>query len=209
MWQIIKTEMQYTKLAILIAYSIGLLLLVFSNFYSLIANTLTVLITAIIFIGVQRFSEKRDRYYARLPITLKSIGLARVLFVLILQSVMILLWLLSFWHEPPVETGKAIYTMIGMSAFWMGTIIIILLFYDLGHFGTRTYRMLFLAAFFLTAIGYKSFIFNRFDESSEQQIVDKFLFYQSPVGAAIISSIFIGLLFLSVLVFARRRSYLA
>ncbi|MFQ5633470.1 MAG: hypothetical protein ACE5I1_32285 [bacterium] len=232
MWHILKAEFQYMKLGILIAYGIGVLLLIlainwgldtrldlagvelrfflpqFGNLYSLMANTSTAVIIAVIIIGVQSDQEKRDRFYARLPLPIRTTGLARLLFMLLFQAGMVLLWLILFLLEPPAETMKAIYTMIGVNEFWLGIIVVLLLWHDLGQYGTFKFRGLFLAVVGLVASGYAWSIFNRFDEMSAQQLVDRFLFYQTPAGAALVSGIFIGLLYLSIWVFARRRLYL-
>ena len=232
MWQILKTELQYAKVAMAVNYLLGVLLLIFAinwdmdgeiefgeirlrffvpNFvelYTLMANTMTLAIIVFVILGVQIGAEKRVRLYARLPMPIKAIGVARLLPALCFQAGIMLLWLILFWVEPPAETGKALFTMVGVAALFLGVLLIVLLWFDLGAFGTRKFQMVLLAGICLTALGYLWFIFHRFDEISEQQVVDRLLFYRSPAGAVFVSAAFIGLLWLSVRVFAKRKSYL-
>ena len=137
-----------------------------------------------------------------------AVGVGRWLFVLRFQPGMVVLWDILFLLAPPADITTALCTMVGVTGFWLGVIVALLLWHDLGHFGTFIYCGFFLAIVGLVASGYAWSILERYDEMSAQQLVDRFLFYQTPAGAALVSGIFIGLLYLSVQVFARRRSYL-
>src|SRR5262245_3628697 len=98
MWQILKIELRYTRDALIVGYMIAAIFFTLAVVYDwgvynyMWSTTMTYFILLGI-VGGQAIGEKRYRYYAALPVTPSDIALVDVLYILLLQLGMFLLWI--------------------------------------------------------------------------------------------------------------------
>ncbi|MFQ5628897.1 MAG: hypothetical protein ACE5I1_09060, partial [bacterium] len=136
MWMILKAEIQYSKLGMLIAYGTGLFCLFFAinwgldttvkiagiqigffvphfgDIYSLMVSTSVAFFIAIVLLGVESDKGKRDRLYARLPLPMKTIGKARLMFLVAFQAGIFMMWLVLFLTESYDAPGEIFSSML-------------------------------------------------------------------------------------------------
>jgi len=217
MWKILEAEIRYHRIAIAGALGAGALFVTFialSNItkdedsttaWSLMSTVMTLYIYLLIHIGGHQDQEKRDRLNAVLPISVKQLGIARWALLIFVQAGFAAISLAGVMIANSFAL-ESLFQLLSSNAFLFMIVSFIAVYLELGHFGTQKYRRLFvgLLVLFLVLIGLLvlsgriiTFLKNIFEP------------YKTPEGAAIYTLLAIGLFFLNVIIFTRRRSYLS
>lgn len=220
MWQILKTEFDYNKSAITIAFIISILVLLVAGLISLnesesadsaffttnlLSGVMVVYLFLLIYLGSQYSQEKRDRFHTLLPVSSKQFSLERLIFIVLLQSGFAVMLIVSSVVFSKSFDSTNLFYIISSQAFFFIITASIVIFMDLGHFGTHTYRMIYIGLVF-ALIGFIIWL-ALFDYLV---LVLKFIFepYLTPIGVAVYTALAIGLFYLSAGIFMRRKVYL-
>jgi len=217
MWKILDAEIRYHRSAVIAAFAVGALFVMFMALSgmvksddsitatSLMSTVMGLYIYLLIHVGGHQDQEKRDRLNAALPISIKQLGIVRWALLILLQSGFAALSLVGVIAANKFNL-ESLFQLISSNAFLFLIVALIAIYQELGHFGTRAYRRIFfeLLALFLFLIAWLilaghiiTFLRSIFEP------------YMTPQGAAIYTLLAIGLFFLNVIIFARRRSYLS
>jgi hypothetical protein len=218
MWKILKTELSYHQTAIKATYACGVAFLIVAVFsgplkrmdspistWSLMSVVTSAYIFLLIHIGSHDDTEKRDRLHALLPISRWKLGIARMALLLLLQAGFGVLWVIGVMAAGKGLELSYLYYMLSANAFFFLTVALIAIYLDLGHFGKNTYRWIFagLVVLLVILIAWLTLAGNIIP-------VLKYIFepYTTPAGAAAFVLIALGLFYLDVVVYTRRKSYL-
>lgn len=150
MWQLLKTEFEYNKGIVLIAYSLTFLMLIFcwkwdvGGVYLLSASTTVIFFFCIPIMASRSDKEKRDRLHAALPMMLKQTSVSRLLFMVLFQGGIFFIWSIIYFLDHFGHDNQAIWTMITTSAFVIIVIEFFALYHDLGYFQTGKYRIIYI-----------------------------------------------------------------
>lgn len=212
MWQILKTELDYTKHGLMIAYLIALLLFIVTVLWEdwdisvyMIHTTIIYFITIGI-IGSGSDKEKRTRYHAALPVTPQQRAIVDLLYITLVQAGMFLLWLCMLLFKPHSATASTFWRMFSLNGLLLGLIVIFIIHTHFGFYGTKRYKLFdyaFLMLLIIVAIGISYLGYG--------DAVARFLWhhYMSASGALISTLLWLSLSYLSMIIFVRRKSYLA
>lgn len=217
MWKILDAEIRYHRIAIAVAFGVGAIFATFlalSNIttgedsttaWSLMSTTMGLYIYLLIHIGGHQDQEKRDRLNAMLPISIKHLGIARWAPLLFLQIGFAALSLFGVMIANRFDL-KSLFQVLSSNAFLFLIVAIIAIYQELGHFGTRVYRRLFVGLLFLFLVLIGLLILSGQIITFIRSIFEPYL---APEGAAIYTLLAIGLFVTNVFIFTRRRSYLS
>jgi hypothetical protein len=219
MWKLFKTEFQYHKIAITAAYAFGVLFLLATAFsgllqrmdsptatWSLMSVVSTGYIFLLIYVGNYDETEKRDRLHALLPIPQQKLGVARMGLLLLFQAGFSLIGLIGVMAAGKGLSFAYLYYMLSSNAFFCLIVALIAIYLDLGHFGKNTYRRMFAGLWALFVI---LIIWLTLAGKIVHVLEYIFLPYTTPTGAAIFVLMAAGLFYLDVIIYTRRKSYLA
>lgn len=212
MWYILKIELDYTKHGLMIAYLIALLLFVIAALWEgwdisgyMLNTTITYFITIGI-IGSEGDKEKRTRYHAALPVTPQRRAMVDLWYITLVQAGMFLLWLCMLIFKPHSATASTFWSMLSLNGLLLALIVIFIIHTHFGFYGARKYKridygillLLIIAAIGISYLGYGN-------------AAVRFLWrhYMSASGALFSTLLWLGLSYLSVIIFVRRQSYLA
>jgi hypothetical protein len=212
MWQILKTELNYTRAPLIVGYVIASLFLVAAvviddwGFYNYMWNTTIAYFILMGIAGSLTINEKRYRLLAILPVTPQDVAVADGLYCLLVQLGMSMLWILFLLFRPEHLSHQVIW--LGVSNIATIQIITTLfgIHYHAGFFETKKYKrlnwlLLFVFVAILVELGYLRML-----KPIAQAM---WQFYVSPPGAFVFVLMWIVALSLSREVYLRRKSYLA
>jgi magnesium-transporting ATPase (P-type) len=214
MWQIIKAELIYHKI-VLIFGSITVLL--FANAakfgfeeFDLSEWAWMVFLAAYAVIQLLTQKEKREHYFARLPLPIKTIGLARIS---LLYLIFFGLLLLGFPDEMAWENltrDLRAWTILLGNTLLLIAYALSLIVVDLNAIGNRKYRRIFWASIAGYALLMTTLVTVSVAYDDKENIPDLVaLLLQKPILPILLSLLPIPILFyLSVAVFERRKSYM-
>jgi hypothetical protein len=217
MWKILDAEIRYHRIAIAGALGVGALFVTYmalSNItkgedsitaWSLMSTIMTLYIYLLIHIGAHQDQEKRDRLNAVLPISIKHLGIARWALLIFLQIGFAALTLVGVMMANKFDL-KSLFSILSSNAFLFLIVALIAIYQELGHFGARAYRRLFVGLLFLFLVLIAWLILSGRIIMFLRNIFEP---YMTPEGATIYTLLAIGLFFLNVIIFTRRRSYLS
>jgi hypothetical protein len=217
MWKILEAEIRYHLTAVLAAYLIGVLLVIFMVFsiamtgedsktaWSLMSTVMTLYVFLLIHVGGHQDQEKRDRLHALLPVSIKQLGVERWALLIFLQAGFALLspFGLILANRFELET---VFPLLSSNAFLFIIVAVVAIYQELGHFGTRTYRRLFMGSLFLFFVLIGLLVLSGQAITFLKNIFEPF---STPEGATIYSLLAIGFFLWNVIIFTRRRSYLS
>lgn len=218
MWNILKAELRYHQTAIQVTYALGAAFLIFAFFSGLLKRmnspmatwSLTSVVTSayiflLMHIGSHDDVEKRERLHALLPIPRRELGITRTALWLLLLAGFSLIWLIGVMVAGQGLNLAYLYYMLSSNAFFIVIVALIAIFLDLGHFGKNTYRRrlaALLALLVLLLIGLSL--------AGKILPVLEFVFlpYTTPAGATVFVLMAAGLVYLDIVIYTRRKSYL-
>jgi len=219
MWKVLKAEFRYHKTAITATYAIGVLFLIATLLSDIMKRMdspmatwswMSVVTSAYIFllihIGSHDDTEKRDRLHSLLPIPRQKLGMARMALLLLFQTGFGIIGLIGVMAVGKGLDRGFLYYMLSSNAFFFLTVALIAIYLDLGHFGRNTYRRIFIGLLALLLILIICLTISGNIISGLEYIFEP---YTTPAGAAIFVLLAAGLFYLDVVVFTRRKSYLA
>ena len=212
MWQILKAELDYTKESWMFAYVITLLFFIAAvyleswDIFGYTANTTIVYFITMAIVGSEADKELRTRYYALLPIIPQQLAIMDLLYVTLFQLGMFLLWLCLLIFKTESATAGTLWGMLSQNGFILSIITIFIIHHHLGFYGMKKYKRInygILLALILAAAGIAYF--------GHGKAVAQFLWrhYMSASGALVSTLLWLGLSYLSVNIFVRRKSFLA
>ena len=169
-----------------------------------IRNSITYFIFMSIAGGIT-INEKRYRYHSALPVTARELAVADVLYVVLVQAGMSVLWIVYLFFRRESATSEALWAMTANNATIVSVITLLSIHYHLSFFETKKYKRLnwaFVLTFilFVIELGY----FGKLGAVAKTV----WRYYASGRGAFISFLICGWLLLLGGAVFERRRSYL-
>jgi hypothetical protein len=169
------------------------------------ANTTITYFIAMAILGSEADGEKRTRFLAGLSATPRQLAMADLLYVTLFQLGMVILWigLLLFVSEEAIP--RTFWGMLSQNGLVLSVITIFIIHTHLGFYGEKkyprfTYGILLTLALLVVGLVYFGYI----------NAVTRFLWrhFMSASGALASMLLWLGLSYLSVISFVRRKSFL-
>ena len=211
MWSVLKADIGYHRLIIGVAYGIVLIALlgdiVFNMFdiHVIMGTTSLSFYVGMWIIGVTDDKEKRDRYQTALPITITRQSIVRLLFCILFQGGITILWLILFFFKYTADANSLIWDILSYNALNIIIVMIFVIFSDLGHLGTKAFRFIFLISvvsifFFLIYLSIIEVVQYPLNFGPDTR--------KSPWEALLYNIVCAGLIYYDYAVFLKRKSYL-
>jgi hypothetical protein len=212
MWHILKTELDYTKEGLLFTYAITALFFSAAayweswNIFSFMANTMITYFIALAIIGSEGDGEKRTRLLAGLPIPPPRLAMADLLYVTLFQLGMVLFWIGLLLFKPEEATPQTFWGMFSLNSLVLSLINIFIIHTHLGFYGAKKYKYLSYGIWLALVLPVVGLVYFGYITA-----VARFLWrhFMSASGALSSTLLWLGLSYLSVISFVRRKSYLA
>ncbi len=211
MWQILKAEFEYYKTVLLLAYGLALLFLVFALLWlntgagALISFTTITYAFACIIVGATHENEKRMRFHSILPVRPVELGMVDVLFVALFHFGMCVLWI-AF---PLLQTGRLEAPTLPNVFFGFATmqsaIAVFMINVHLRFVGRKNYQWITFAVFITSGAVLGLLHYAGYFSPAMRLLAP---WFKSLWGTALMIVIWLGLAALSIVLFARRKSYL-
>lgn len=210
MWQILKTELDYTKEGLMVGYAIALLFFIAAMMWEdwgisryMLSTAITYFITIGI-IGSEGDKEQRTRYHAALPLTPQQRAMSDLLYITLVQAGMFVLWLCMLIFKS--SSASTFWSMFSLNGLLLGLITIFIIHTHFGFYGTKKYKRIDYAILLLLIVAATGISYFGYGGTAA-----RFLWrhYLSASGALFSTLLWLGLSYLSVIIFVRRKSYLA
>ena len=220
MFKIILSKLEYFKYLHIYVYGLTILLFIMALLFETFDVYEFMIISSIIFFimviigGLSSDGEKRERLYALLPLSVRTIGKQRLLFIILYQMSFFLLWLILYLTRYVQEDQGVIWTMISTVVFNLIIVCLFLLYGDLGFYGIRFHKPILLLIIACSFILYSVKISNFESDASFQFEIGTTLeaykgFFELPFGALFMSVLAGMIHYISYEIYINRRSYLA
>jgi hypothetical protein len=216
MWRIIKAELSYNRAYLAMAYvaTIGMwFAYVFdpAGIFQLFGVPAFLLMPAFYHFGIK---ERRERFLALLPAPVRHRGLALLLpFAILFHAGVLSAWMTQFLRAPD-ELANEFITLCGvltLNGITIGIVFIVGIRFSL-NLNKRGHRWIANIVLWIVLLGgillFLSFKISFARNPEFYAFIRDFLFH-SPVVAVIANLVCAGLMYLSMIVYARRQSYLA
>lgn len=212
MGTLLRTELRYSLPAWRIGYAICAAVLVAAvmlpkwDVFGYMLNTTITYFILMGILGASMDGEKRTRAQALLPIPPREVALCDLAYVALFQLGMVALWLAFLAFKPEFATGRTLWGMVTQNGLTLGLIALFIIHTHLGFFGAHRYRRIThsLGVAFGLSMGLLTYTgwmgpFARWIGRH----------YVSWSGALTATLLWLALFWLSVVLYERRRSYLA
>ncbi len=158
MWKIFKGEVRYYTSGVFILYGSGLIFFVMAAVWNLIdmyvfSSTMIMvfwMVTALM--GINEGQEKHIRIYSLLPVSVKNFAGARMLFLIFLQGVNFLLWLILLSITHMEDKGQVLRDILVMNAIVFIVVNIFIIYDDLKHSAHNQRRFIFVGGVIMVLI---------------------------------------------------------
>jgi len=227
MWDIFKAELDYNKNFLIITFSIFIIpfvvFLVVGLLYGVREESVRALravmyaAIGVIFLNknVKHYKEKRDRFCILLPLSIKHIGIIRIVsFVMLWLSMMIIFWIFNFITGPVQPKHLLIWDMFSLTGIVLFYNAFAYLYRDLnnnfpGKSQKITIKLIYIV---LVPLLYSLFIF-QLEYLRDIGYLGHIRIYLSKIyfsisGSIIVLFLGLGLSFLDIFFFSRSKSYL-
>ena len=216
MWQIIKAELRYNQMYLLLAYAatVGMwFAYIFdpAGMFQVFGVPAFFLMPALFHRGIQ---ERRERLLALLPVPAQRRSLALLLpFAILFNFVILAAWMTQFLRAPE-ELANEFITLSGvltLNAIIIGAVYIAGIRFSLA-FNNRAYRRATNIVLWIFLVGVISLFFSfkiSLQHNPEFYTRLREYIFHSPVIAIAANSVSAGLIYRCVILHARRKSYLA
>lgn len=212
MWQILKAEFQYYKNIVQIAYGVVLLFFVVALLWlqtdtgALISFSTLAFAFSCIVMGAMHENEKRMRFHAALPVRPRDLGMVDALFCGFFFLGMCLLWLAHALLRTGRFEAPTLSNVIFGFANMQSAVAVFIISAHLRHVGRRNHQWIVFAVFFmigaaLTALYHAGHFWNVMHAFGR--------FFNSFAGALVAVVIWLALSATGVVLFAKRKSFLA
>jgi len=213
MWHLIKAELSYNRLHLALSYlgTLGLWFLYLfdpSGMVQLFGVPTLFLMLSLFTRGVK---EKRERLHAILPITIKRRGVAGwLLYAPLFYLIILSGWTMQLLRERAALANEYItfsgaLALIGLT---LGIIALAGIHSDLKYHSQSQYRRLTGLLLWSVAPLYLAFKLTRLQNQQTYEFVRELLFY-TPMVAVVANIVGAILVYLSVVIYSERKSYLA
>ena len=227
MFKMIFSELKYFKSLFIFAYGLILALFIGALFFEdfdvyelMIISSITFFIMVII-VGVSSDGEKRERLYALLPLSAKTLGKQRLLFTVLYQTSFFLLWMILYVTRY-VQTDQGVFwTMISTVMFNLIIVCLFMIYGDLGFYEIRLHKPILAFVIACSLILYSTKISHFESDASFQFEIGTIQFeigttleaykgfFELPFGALFMSLLAGIIHYISYRIYINRRSYLA
>ena len=216
MWQIIKAELRYNQMYLLLAYAatVGMwFAYIFdpAGMFQVFGVPAFFLMPALFHRGIQ---ERRERLLALLPVPAQRRSLALLLpFAILFNFAILAAWMTQFLRAPE-ELANEFITLSGvltLNAIIIGAVYIAGIRFSLA-FNNRAYRRATNIVLWIFLVGVISLFFSfkiSLQHNPEFYTRLREYIFHSPVIAIAANSVSAGLIYRCVILHARRKSYLA
>ncbi len=217
MWQIIKAELRYNRIFLVSLYfaTLGMWVLYLfdpAGLFQLFGIPGLFLMIAL-FTGATK--EKRERFHALLPVSLKHCRIAGLLSYAVLFHAGILSgWATQFLRERAALANEFItfWGVLTLNGLTISIFFILAIRFDLKNYAEKKYLWIantaLVAALLVTFSVYFLAKFSSNNNRAIYELIRDFAFY-SPAVAVAINVVCAGLMYLSVVIYTGRKSYLA
>jgi len=221
MLKIIISELEYFKyfftfiFGIILLFFIGALKFEELDLYSFMSNSSIIFFISVGIFGGSSDKEKRERYHTLLPFSIKTLGKQRLLFVILYQACVFLLWLIIYFVNYFHENPELIWPMISMIMFNLIIICFFVIYTDLSFWEIKFHKpfiaLIIAGSIFLysiTMLNIKVYVFSELNINT--QLFSTYIdFIKLPYGAIVMFVLAASLYYLSYVIFINRKSYLA
>lgn len=228
MWKILKAELSYNKYVLVIPYGVVLYVIIanVSQGWSNVelnlpgVRAMMVVAAAVIFLFsiVTFFKEKRERYFTLLPLSIRQIGISRLLFLITVWLSFILLFWISTLTVTPYQLSTILWGTLSLTGFILMANAYIFIHRDLKFCSSGKFQKILITFFYpiMIIIGYllwyllfavpvPYFEFFKPLNTLNEEFSN---ISTSLMGFSIFIVLGMSFTVLSVFVFKRRRSYL-
>lgn len=212
MLHILEAEFGYTTRSLMISYTIAVIFLIAAllwDFVDVFGFASHTTINYFIFMGIlgsESDKEKRTRLYASLPVLQRMVPLIDLIYVGICHAGMVILWIafLAIGYDRIAE--RTIWGLLSINGFILSLIVMFIIHTHLGFFDTKLYKRS-IYALMLFAVGAMATLqyfgtFARLMGFLARQL-------SMPSGAIAFNALALTLSYWSIVLFTRRKSYLA
>ena len=217
MWQIIKAELSYNGPLLLAFYLVTLGIWLAYLFDA--GGILQLFAVPAFFLMIALFTgatkEKRERFHALLPVCLKHRSLASLLpYIVLFHTTMLSSWAVQFLRERTALANEFItfWGVLTLNGLSIGIFFLLAIRLDLKHYTEKKYLWIadtaLVAALLLTFSLYFLAKFSAHHDPALYALIRDLVLY-SPLVAVTTNVACAGLLYLSMAVYAGRKSYLA
>lgn len=212
MLRILEAEFSYTKNSLMISYLIATVVLIavllwdFMDVFGFASHTT---INYFIFMGIlgsESDKEKRTRLCASLPMSRQTVPLIDLIYVGLCHAGMVILWIVFLAIGYDHISGRTVWGLLSLNGFILNLIAMFIIHTHLGFFDTKLYkRTVYALIFFVIVVMMTLQYFGTFVRLmgflSRQLLM--------PSGAVVLNVLALVLSYWSIVLFTRRKSYLA
>jgi hypothetical protein len=212
MLQILEAEFSYTKRSLMACYTISAMLLAaalmwdFVDVFGFASHTTINYFIWMGILGSESDKEKRSRLHASLPVLRRTVPLIDLTYVGLCHAGMVILWIVFLAIGYDRISERTIWGLLSLNGFILSLIVTFIIHTHLGFFDTKLYkRSVYALIFFVIAAMATLQYFGMFAR------LMGFLVRQlaMPSGAVVLNALALALSYLSIVLFIRRKSYLA
>lgn len=215
MWKIIKAELSYNRIYLVLAYlaTIGMwIAFVFdpAGMFQLFGVPSLFLMAAVYHFGIK---ERRERLFAVLPVAVKHRGLALSLpFTIFFHTAVLSAWITQFLRVPDDLANEYIPLsgVLALSGITVCIVLIVGIRFSLS-FNKRKSRWMANIVLWIFILGtvLLFFLFKiSFDLNAEFYVFIRNFIFHSPAVAVTVNVVCAGLMFASMIAYTRRKSFL-
>jgi len=216
MWKIIKAELSYNRVYLVLAYlaAIGMwIAFVFdpAGMFQLFGVPSFFLMAAVYHFGIQ---ERRERFFAALPVTIRHRSLALSLpFTILFHATILSAWMTQFLRASDELANEYIPLsgVLTLSGITVCIVLIVGIRFSLS-FNKRKSRWMANIVLWIFILGtvLLFFLFKiSFDLNAKFYVFIRNFIFHSPAVAVTVNLACAGLLFVGMIVYSRRKSFLA
>jgi hypothetical protein len=217
MFKMILAELKYFMSLFIIIYVISLYLFIWtflkeSNGYGLIISTSILFFFSVMILGGGSSKEKRNRFDALLPLSVKTIAKTSLLFLILFKASFFILWIVAYFARYIWQDPGLIWTMISMTMFNLILFGLLMIGGGLSYYGIRPRISIFVISLIIVILLFTTIINNirtyQF-EFIEIPLLEAFIeLFKSPAGSLMMSITAGIFLYLGYIVTINRRSNL-
>jgi len=212
MLRILEAEFSYSKSSLMLSYSIAVVFLIAAllwDFVDIFGFTSHTTINYFIFMGIlgsQIDKEKRYRLYTPLPVLQRTVPMMDLMYVGLCHAGMVILWIVFLMIGYDHISARTVWGLLSLNGFILSLIVMFIIHTHLGFFDTKLYNrsvyaMILVVIAAMATLQYFG-TFARLMGFLTRQL-------SMPSGAIALNALALVLSYWSIVLFTRRKSYLA
>jgi hypothetical protein len=212
MLRILEAELSYSKHTLMLSYVIAGIILIavlLWDFMGIFGYASHTTISYFIFMGIlgsESDKEKRTRLYASLPVMQRTVPLIDLIYVGLFHAGMVLLWIAFLLIGYDHISARTVWGLLSLNGFVLSLIVMFIIHTHLGFFDTKLYKRSVYALIILVIVAMATLqYFGTFAR------LMRFLVRQLavPSGAIALNALALALSYWSIVLYGKRKSYLA